>query len=127
LAAARRECAALVPRDAVAFAKVVAALRDNDWPRFAKALKGANAVQWRVWERARQLQRVCRSSKGRISPTYESDLVCASFLAQAAQRSADAFLRANASWLGQPRYQKTTLKRLARGRSVGSSRKWPFP
>jgi formiminotetrahydrofolate cyclodeaminase len=120
LRAVRRECVALIPRDAETFASVIRALRRSNRRAFARALKAATEVPCRVFEHAQTVQRVCRRAQRSVDAKYQSDLRCAMAVALAAGESARTLVHTNLAWLDDQAYSSRIRRRLqAAGQTDG--------
>jgi formiminotetrahydrofolate cyclodeaminase len=109
----RRECLALIQRDARTFARVVLALRSNSRAEFRRRLREATDVPCRVFEHARAVEAACERARKTINPKFQSDLRCAVAVARAAAQSASALIKTNLAWLNEPSYTRQILRRLA--------------
>ncbi len=121
LSAIRRECVALIQRDAVTFAMVIEAIRTGQRGAFTAALKRAIEVPCLVAQHAAVVQAACRAAKRRIKPRFQSDLRCAGAIARAAEGSARTLIATNLAWLKDPAYARRIRQRLA-GRAGGGPR-----
>ena len=110
----RREGLELVRRDAEAFARVIQATRTGRRTAVRQALKAATEIPCRVVEVARIVQAACRSARRSIKPQFQSDLVCAQAMAEAAERAGQALIRTNLAWLKDPAYAARLSRRLRR-------------
>ena len=110
----RRECLALVQRDANAFARVIQATRAQNRPAFRRRLKAAIEIPVHVVEYARALQAACRSARRAVKPQFHSDLQCVRALAAAAEEASRAFITTNLAWLDDPAYARRIRHRLRR-------------
>ena len=108
----RRECVALMSRDAEAFARVIQATRRSNRTRFHRALTTATEIPWQVFEHAQAIQVACRAAQRSIKPRFQSDLRCAMALAIAASESARTLILTNLAWLNDPAYTKRIQHRL---------------
>ena len=108
----RRDCLGLVERDAAAFARVIEATRSNDLRQFARCLKAATEIPYRLVRHAAGIQAACRMVERAISPRFRSDLRCAQALARCADASARALIAANLDWLNDAAYAKVMRRRL---------------
>ena len=95
----RRECLQLIQQDAETFARVIQATRTGRQGAVQRALKAATDIPCRVAQDARAIQAACHRLRRSIKPLFQSDLVCALSLAQAADRAAQALIRTNLAWL----------------------------
>ena len=120
LRAIRRECLALIERDAETFARVIGATRTKRRGAFARALKRAIDVPCRVFEDAQTVQALCREAQRAVKPRFQSDLRCAMAVALAASESARTLIHTNLEWLNDPRYTTQIRRRLqAAGKTHG--------
>ena len=108
----RRECVALIRRDAELFARVVRATRTKNRRAFERSLKAATDVPCRVFERAQAVQAACRAAQRAVKPQFQSDLRCAMALALAAAESARTLIHTNLAWLDDQAYARATRRRL---------------
>ena len=108
----RRDCAALIQRDADTFARVIAATRLRRRQAFARALKTATGVPCRIAIHARKLAATCRAARRLVKPRLQSDLRCALALANAADAAACALIDTNLVWLNEPGYTRMIRRRL---------------
>jgi formiminotetrahydrofolate cyclodeaminase len=108
----RRSCTPLIERDARCFARVMAQSRIKQPQAFKRALIAATDVQWQVLEHVRDLSGLAVRLFPEISRGYQPDLGCAQALLKAAQTSAKALIRANASWLNDKDFAQMVRKRL---------------
>ena len=108
----RRECTALIQRDAKMFARVIQATRHKNRQRFSRALKTATEVPCRVFEDALTVQRACRDAQRSVKPQFQSDLRCAMAVALAAAESARTLVLTNLAWLNDRAYTKRIRRRL---------------
>lgn len=119
----RRECVALIERDAKTFARVIGASRSGRRGAFVRALQQAIDIPCRVFEHAARLQLACRKAQRSVPPAFQSDLRCAVALALAAGESARTLVATNLNWLGDPAYARRIRHRLQMAsRTNGSSR-----
>ena len=109
---ARRECLALLQRDAEAFARVIRTTRRKDRRAFRVALQAATEVPCRVFEHAQRVQVACRAAQRAVKPRFQSDLRCAMAVAMAAGESARTLVQTNLAWLGDPAYAARIRRRL---------------
>lgn len=109
----RKQCFRLIDQDARAFEAVMHHLRQKRKTGLSVPLKQASEVQWRLLENAQALITDCSQLGIVINRSYRSDLACARHLAQAAAKSAEGFIRANAVWLDDDAYREQTRTRLA--------------
>jgi len=114
LEAVRRECLALIERDAATFSEAIAALRISRRAPFARALKQATEVPWRVFANAQIVRAMGRREQRAIKPQFQSDVRCALALAQAAAASAQTLIRTNLAWLKDRAYAARMRQRLRR-------------
>ncbi|MBI2104758.1 MAG: cyclodeaminase/cyclohydrolase family protein [Candidatus Omnitrophica bacterium] len=112
LGAVRRECLALLDRDAEAFARVIRTTRRKDRRAFRAALQAATEVPCRVFEHAQRVQAACRAAQQAVKPRFQSDLRCAMAVAIAAGESARTLIHTNLAWLNDPAYAKRIRRRL---------------
>jgi formiminotetrahydrofolate cyclodeaminase len=108
----RRECEALIQRDAELFARVIQATRQPDRRSFRRALRAATDVPCRVFEDALIIQRACRAARQAVKPRFQSDLRCAMAVALAAAESARTLIQTNLAWLDDPAYARGVRRRL---------------
>ena len=108
----RRECLALVQRDASAFARVIQATRVRDRRAFQRALKAAIEIPVRIFEHARTVHAACREAQRAVSSRFHSDLRCARALAAAAEEASRGFISTNLAWLGDRNYARRIRRRI---------------
>jgi formiminotetrahydrofolate cyclodeaminase len=108
----RRECLALIRRDADAFARVIRTTRRKEPAAFQRSLKAATEIPCRVFERAATLQAACRAAQRAVKPQFQSDLRCAMAVAMAAAESARTLVLTNLAWLNDPAYSRQVERRL---------------
>lgn len=108
----RRECFALVSRDAEAFARVIAASRSGNHRAFTRTLKSATEIPCRVFEHAQAIRAASRVAAGSIKPQFQSDLKGARAMAGAAAEGACALIETNLMWLNDHTYTSTIRSRL---------------
>jgi formiminotetrahydrofolate cyclodeaminase len=108
----RKECLALIQRDADTFARVIQTTRRSDRTAFRKALQSATDIPCRIFERARLIEESCRAVQRTVKPQFHSDLRCASAVAAGAAESAKALVLTNLAWLDDPAYARRTKRRL---------------
>ena len=118
LARIRRECFALVSRDAEAFARVIAASRSGNRRAFTRTLKSATEIPCRVFEHAQAIRVASRVAAGSIKPQFQSDLKGARAMAGAAAEGARALIETNLMWLHDHAYTSTIRSRLRAARST---------
>jgi len=114
LQAVRRECVQLIDRDAVTFSCAIAATRTGRRAEFARALKTATEVPYRVFANAQIIRTMGRAEQRAIKPRFQSDVRCALALAEAAARSAETLIRTNLAWLKDRAYAARMARRLRR-------------
>jgi len=114
LRATRRQVAALVQRDAQAFARVIKAYYQQDKAAIRRSLKEATQIPLTIAQAAGRVLAVSRGVKAGIKPRYRSDLTCVEALAKAARTGAEAFVETNLAWLNEPRYTQQVRRQLAR-------------
>ena len=112
LRAVRRECVALIDRDAATFSRAIAATRSGQRARFAQALKTATEVPYRVFANARIVRAMGRSEQRTIKRRLQSDVRCALALADAAATSARTLVHTNLAWLKDRSYAARMRQRL---------------
>lgn len=112
LQAIRRECVALMTRDAEAFARVIQATRSDDRRAFRRTLAAATEIPLRVFEGAEAVQAMCRGAQRSVKPRFQSDLRCAMAVAMAAAESARTLIQTNLEWLDDPSYARRIRRRL---------------
>lgn len=110
----RRECAALVGRDADAFAHVIQATRRGGRTAFRRALRAAIEIPCRVVEGASAVRRAAGAAVASVPPKLRSDLRCAVAMAEAAAASGRILIETNLAWLHDPRYARIIRRRLRR-------------
>lgn len=116
----RQESLELIEQDAVRFSQVIAAIRAGNKRLFAKRLRAATEVPFRVFFDAQRIQKMCRLQKSRIRPQFHSDLHCVTALAQASAKAAEALINTNLAWLKDKRYAKSLRKRMQRAISANA-------
>ena len=112
LRALRRECVALIERDATTFARVINATRSSNRRAFARSLKIATEAPYRVFANAHLVRAMGRVEQRAIKPQFQSDVRCALALASAAATSAETLVRTNLAWLKDRAYAAAMRKRL---------------
>lgn len=112
LRAVRRECGALIDRDAVTFSRAIAATRTGQRAGFAQALKTATEVPYRVFANAHTVGAIGRAEQRAIKRQFQSDVRCAIALADAAATSARTLVDTNLAWLKDRPYAASMRKRL---------------
>ena len=112
----RRECFALVSRDAEAFARVIEASRSEKSHAFTRTLKAATEIPCRVFEHAQAIRAASWAAAGSIKPQFQSDLKGARAMAGAAAEGARALIETNLVWLNDRVYTRTIRLRLRRMR-----------
>lgn len=110
----RRECLALVRRDAEVFAGVIQTKAAHDHRAFQRALQDAIRIPWRISVCARRLARAGEVLRRKLPTAYHADVRCAVALADAAQRGAVALITTNLAWLGDGATSRRMRRRLAR-------------
>jgi formiminotetrahydrofolate cyclodeaminase len=110
----RRECLALIQRDAETFARVIQATRRRNRQAFRRSLKAATDVPCQVFANAQMIQAICRAAQRSVKPQFQSDLRCAMAVALAAAESARTLIHTNVDWLGEPAYSRSIDRRLQR-------------
>ena len=121
LHAIRRECVALMARDAKAFARVIRAIRSGDSRAFRRTLTAATEIPLRVFEGAEAVQTMCRVAQRSVKPRFQSDLRCAMAVALAAAESARTLIQTNLDWLNDPVYSRRIRHRLQVAQRYGRS------
>lgn len=108
----RRECVALIQRDATTFARVIRATRTGNPDAFRRSLKTATEVPRRIFDHAQMIQAACRKAQRAVKPRFQSDLRCAMALALAAGESARTLIETNLAWLNDPGYTRQVRRQL---------------
>jgi formiminotetrahydrofolate cyclodeaminase len=118
----RLSCAKLIEEDARRFARVIDVSRRNDRRAFAQALRQATEVPCRVFEAAHRTKANARAARRFIRPKLQSDLRCATAVADAAARSAKSLIETNLAWLRDPEYTSKTRSRMRRAARAHAAR-----
>ncbi len=117
----RKECLALVDKDAVSFARAINGMRLGRRSVFVSRLKVATEVPYRVLSNAYTIKAVGKVYQKTIKPQFQSDVRCALTLAQAAADSAETFIETNCAWLKEHAYTTGMHKRVHRAKRSHAS------
>ena len=108
----RKECLALVEKDAASFAHAIGGMRLGRRAVFVSRLKAATEVPYRVLVAAYTAKSLGTAQRKLIRPQFQSDVRCALNLAQAAADCAELFIDANCAWLKDRAYAEGMRKRI---------------
>lgn len=112
----RKECLALVEKDAVSFARAIHGMRLGRRAVFVSRLKAATEVPYRVLHNAYAIKAMGKAYQKTIKPQFQSDVRCALVLAQASADSAETFIETNLAWLKERSYTAGMHKRIIRAK-----------